>query len=57
MVYLNVLGHKVIILNSAEDATELLEKRAALYSDRTQIPMVVDPALYVKATTIRYMSH
>ncbi|CEL59168.1 O-methylsterigmatocystin oxidoreductase OS=Aspergillus flavus (strain ATCC 200026 / FGSC A1120 / NRRL 3357 / JCM 12722 / SRRC 167) GN=ordA PE=2 SV=1 [Rhizoctonia solani AG-1 IB] len=45
MVYLNVLGHKVIILNSAEDATELLEKRAALYSDRTQIPMVVDPAL------------
>ncbi|CAE6475041.1 unnamed protein product [Rhizoctonia solani] len=45
IVYLNILGHKVVILNSAEAATEVLEKRAALYSDRPQVPMVVDPAL------------
>ncbi|KAJ3564699.1 hypothetical protein NP233_g8124 [Leucocoprinus birnbaumii] len=31
---------RMVILNSAEDAIELLEKRAAIYSDRTQIPLI-----------------
>ncbi|KAG8727691.1 hypothetical protein FRC11_012688 [Ceratobasidium sp. 423] len=45
IVYLEILGHKHIILNSVEAASELLEKRAALHSDRPLIPMVKDPAL------------
>ncbi|CAE6442908.1 unnamed protein product [Rhizoctonia solani] len=45
IIFLNILGHKIVILNSAEAASELLEKRSALYSDRPQIPMVTNPAL------------
>lgn len=34
-----VFGQKIFILNSAQDAIELLEKRNALYSERPSIPM------------------
>ncbi|KAJ3485041.1 hypothetical protein NLI96_g5232 [Meripilus lineatus] len=36
---LNLLGQRVVILNSAEFATELLEKRGAIYSDRPTLTM------------------
>ncbi|KAJ1300669.1 hypothetical protein OPQ81_002317 [Rhizoctonia solani] len=45
IVYLEVLGNKIIILNSAEAALEVLEKRSAFHSDRPPLPMVKDPAL------------
>ncbi|CAE6489323.1 unnamed protein product [Rhizoctonia solani] len=45
IVFLNILGQKLVILNSAEAASEILEKRSAYYSDRPQIPMVTDPEL------------
>ncbi|CAE6358443.1 unnamed protein product [Rhizoctonia solani] len=45
IIYLEILGHKVLVLNSAETASEVLDKRSALYSDRPPIPMVTDPAL------------
>ncbi|CAE6489333.1 unnamed protein product [Rhizoctonia solani] len=45
IVFLEIFGHKLLILNSAESVSELLDKRSALYSDRPQIPMVTDPAL------------
>ncbi|CAE6539432.1 unnamed protein product [Rhizoctonia solani] len=45
IIFLNILGHKIVILNSAEAASEILEKRSALYSDRPSIPMVTDPSL------------
>ncbi|KAH7333649.1 cytochrome P450 [Rhizoctonia solani] len=45
IVYLELLGQKIIILNSVDDALELLEKRSAFYSDRPQIPMVAEPTL------------
>ncbi|KAH7333684.1 cytochrome P450 [Rhizoctonia solani] len=45
IVYLEMLGHKLVILNSAEAALEILEKRAALHSDRPSVPMVTDPTL------------
>ncbi|KEP51986.1 cytochrome P450 family protein [Rhizoctonia solani 123E] len=45
IIFLNILGHKLVILNSAEAASEVLEKRSALYSDRPSIPMVTDPSL------------
>jgi hypothetical protein len=47
IVYLEILGQKIIVLNSAEAASDLLDKRSALYSDRPSIPMVSDPLLYV----------
>ena len=34
VLYINLLGNPTVILNSAEDATELLERRGAKYSDR-----------------------
>ncbi|CAE6411307.1 unnamed protein product [Rhizoctonia solani] len=43
--FLEILGHKLLVLNSIEAASEILDKRSALYSDRPIIPMVTDPAL------------
>ncbi|KAJ3568659.1 hypothetical protein NP233_g5569 [Leucocoprinus birnbaumii] len=37
---LTLPGKRMVILNSAEDAIELLEKRAGIYSDRTRIPLI-----------------
>ncbi|KAH7333686.1 cytochrome P450 [Rhizoctonia solani] len=45
IVYLEMLGHKLVILNSAEAALEILEKRAASHSDRPSVPMIKDPTL------------
>ena len=33
-------GNKILIVNKQADADELFEKRAKIYSDRPQIPMV-----------------
>ncbi|CAE6467170.1 unnamed protein product [Rhizoctonia solani] len=45
IIYLEILGHKIIILNSAEAALDILEKRSAFHSDRPPLPMVKDPTL------------
>ncbi|CAE6474944.1 unnamed protein product [Rhizoctonia solani] len=45
IIYLEILGQKIIVLNSAEAASDLLSKRSALYSDRPVIPMVTNPDL------------
>ena len=42
MVYVHILGHPVIILNSFKYANELMEKRGALYSDRPQMVFIND---------------
>ncbi|KAG8684200.1 hypothetical protein FRC11_012477, partial [Ceratobasidium sp. 423] len=44
IIFLEMFGHKLLILNSAESVSELLDKRSALYSDRPPIPMVTGPA-------------
>ncbi|KAF4604276.1 hypothetical protein EYR38_004698 [Pleurotus pulmonarius] len=41
VMHLRVLGRDLIILNSVEAATELLEKRSALYSDRPNFTVYV----------------
>ncbi|KAF5327252.1 hypothetical protein D9619_004581 [Psilocybe cf. subviscida] len=41
-----VLGQRVIILNSLEVAQELLEKRSANYSDRPRMPMLLELSNY-----------
>lgn len=45
IVSLKLLGQKILILNSAQAATDMLEKRSALYSDRSSPPMIEDPTL------------
>ncbi|KAF7348396.1 O-methylsterigmatocystin oxidoreductase [Mycena sanguinolenta] len=40
VVHAQVFGQHILILNSIKAATELLEKRATIYSDRPSIPMV-----------------
>ncbi|KAJ7114001.1 cytochrome P450 [Mycena epipterygia] len=39
-IHLNVAGTSVIVLSSMEAATDLLEKRSSMYSDRARLPMV-----------------
>ncbi|CCO33923.1 O-methylsterigmatocystin oxidoreductase Short=OMST oxidoreductase [Rhizoctonia solani AG-1 IB] len=45
VIYLNLIGQPLVILNSARAASDLLEKRSSIYSDRIGAPMVNDPAL------------
>ncbi|KAG9091356.1 hypothetical protein FRC07_011869, partial [Ceratobasidium sp. 392] len=45
IVSLTVLGKTIIILNSAQAAHDLLERRSATYSDRSELPMISDPNL------------
>ena len=40
IVHFRVLGQSIIVLNSADDVIELLEKRSATSSDRPQTPMI-----------------
>lgn len=37
LLYINLVGTPVIILNSAKHAVELFEKRSSLYSDRYEV--------------------
>ncbi|KAF8608280.1 cytochrome P450, partial [Ceratobasidium sp. AG-I] len=45
IISLSVLGKTIIVLNSVESATELLERRSAIYSDRPQLRVISDPDL------------
>ena len=42
VIHLRVLDKHVIVLNSFEATNELFEKRSAIYSDRPDMPMLVD---------------
>lgn len=39
MVYLNTLGQPIIVFNSLKPASELLDRRANIYSDRPRMMM------------------
>ncbi|CAE6431290.1 unnamed protein product [Rhizoctonia solani] len=45
IISLNLLGQVIVVLNSVEDANELLVKRALQYSNRLQVPMLSSPGL------------
>lgn len=45
IISLRLFGHNIVVLNSAAAASELLDKRSALYSDRYCPPMVGEPSL------------
>ncbi|KAF7348400.1 Cytochrome P450 [Mycena sanguinolenta] len=40
VAHAQVFGQHILIINSIKAATELLEKRATIYSDRPSIPMI-----------------
>jgi hypothetical protein len=42
VVYANVFGQDIVILNSFAAAWDLLERRSSIYSDRTPFPMLID---------------
>ncbi|KZP21392.1 cytochrome P450 [Athelia psychrophila] len=42
MVYLRVLGQSVLVLDSIEAITELLDKRSSIYSSRPRLVMLVE---------------
>jgi len=45
IVYLHALGTDMVYINSRRLAYELFERRSSVYSDRPNLPMIVD--LYV----------
>ncbi|CAE6435292.1 unnamed protein product [Rhizoctonia solani] len=45
IISLQVLGQVIIVLNSIDDAQELLVKRSIIYSDRPQLEMLSNPNL------------
>jgi hypothetical protein len=42
VIYLNILGQGIIILDSSEAIMDLLERRSSIYSDRPKVPMIRD---------------
>ena len=45
VVHVTTFGIHIIILNSIEACTELLERRSAIYSDRPYFSMILEPSL------------
>ncbi|CAE6527288.1 unnamed protein product [Rhizoctonia solani] len=46
IVFLEILGLKLVVLNSAQDGIDLLEKRSARYSDRISARALAHPDLF-----------
>ena len=40
VIYLSVVGRPIVVLNSAEAARDLMDKRSANYSDRPRIVVI-----------------
>lgn len=50
MLSLEVLGQRIIVLNSLEAVQDLFEKRSANYSDRPRLPMLLE--VYVRLISL-----
>ncbi|CAE6475243.1 unnamed protein product [Rhizoctonia solani] len=46
IISLTILGQTIIILNSANVATDLLDQRSIVYSDRPYLRVICDPCLF-----------
>jgi len=40
VIYLNILGKGIVVLNSSEAIADLLDRRSTIYSDRPRMPML-----------------
>ena len=47
IVHAEFLGIHVVVLNSEKAATDLLEKRSSIYSDRFGCPLVASPLRFI----------
>ena len=47
IVHAEFLGIHVVVLNSEKAATDLLEKRSSIYSDRYSCPLVASPLRFI----------
>ncbi|KAB5590648.1 O-methylsterigmatocystin oxidoreductase [Ceratobasidium theobromae] len=45
IISLRAFGTTIVVLNKREDVMNILEKRSAIYSDRTLPPMIAEPSL------------
>ncbi|CAE6385703.1 unnamed protein product [Rhizoctonia solani] len=45
IISISILGQTIVVLNSTNAASELLDRRSAIYSDRPELPMVSHPDL------------
>lgn len=53
IIYLNLLGQDVIVLNSLAACRELFDKRSAIYSSRPNMPMINDLCVTPDASTVQ----
>lgn len=42
LVFMEILGRKILVVNSFQAVDDLFEKRSANYSDRNELPMIND---------------
>ncbi|KAG8730614.1 hypothetical protein FRC11_006309 [Ceratobasidium sp. 423] len=52
-----MFGEKFVVLNSAKAASEILEKRSAIYSDRLCPPFAKDPTLFDISDNFAMLGH
>ncbi|KAI0028090.1 cytochrome P450 [Vararia minispora EC-137] len=52
IIYLSVLGQPMVIVNSAQIAQDLLDKRSSIYSDRPRMPMAGELCGYIDTLPI-----
>ncbi|KAH7920238.1 CyP450 monooxygenase [Leucogyrophana mollusca] len=57
LLYVEILGTKILVLNSEEVAKDLLDKRSQNYSDRPQVPMATLMGWEFNVGFIRYGDH
>ncbi|CAE6401968.1 unnamed protein product [Rhizoctonia solani] len=57
VIYLNLLGHDIVVLNSAQAAQELLDQRSSIYSDRFCPLIYQDKALFDWSTSPPFLGY
>jgi hypothetical protein len=57
MIYLEVLATPLVFLNSAEAATDLLQKRGNIYSDRPHLTMAGELYVVSAMNAVMHVSH
>jgi hypothetical protein len=53
VVHVGILDMHIVVLNSFQAASELLDARSSIYSDRPFVPMLHEPTLYVTSMRSR----
>ncbi|GJJ12995.1 hypothetical protein Clacol_007244 [Clathrus columnatus] len=57
VIYLSALGNDIVVLNSVQAASDLLDKRSLWYSDRPYIPMIHEDSLMGFNWTLIFMNY